>query len=214
KTVCPDMTEKERKTAIDSVTYAIQEKVSEKDSTLTGIVDAYYGGNEFWLSIYQDFYDVRLVFAPPASIGKFGWDTDNWMWPRHTGDFCLFRIYADKKNRPAGYHPDNTPYHPSYVAPISLKGYEEGSFCLTLGYPGSTERDLSSFGIEEIVTNKNQAVIDVRGVKQAIWKREMDKNPDIRFKYASKYAESSNYWKNSIGMNLTIRKQKVLEKKR
>ncbi|KAA6350479.1 Dipeptidyl-peptidase 7 [termite gut metagenome] len=214
KTVRPDMTEKERKIAIDSVTYAIQEKVSEKDSTLTGIVDAYYGGNEFWLSIYQDFNDVRLVFAPPASIGKFGWDTDNWIWPRHAGDFCLFRIYADKQNRPANYHPDNVPYHPSYVAPISLKGYEEGSFCMTLGYPGNTERDLSSFGIEEIITNKNQAIIDVRSIKQTIWKREMGKNPDIRFKYASKYAESSNYWKNSIGMNNAIHKQKILEKKR
>jgi hypothetical protein len=214
KTVRPGMTERERKIAIDSVTYAIQEGISEKDSTLTGIVDAYYGGNEFWLSIYQDFYDVRLVFAPPASIGKFGWDTDNWMWPRHTGDFCLFRIYADPQNRPAGYHPDNVPYHPAYVAPISLKGYEEGSFCLTLGYPGNTERYLSSFGIEEIVTNKNQAIIDVRSIKQAIWKREMDKNPDVRLKYASKYAESSNYWKNSTGMNLTIHKQKILEKKR
>jgi hypothetical protein len=214
KTIRPDMTEKERKITIDSTVYAIQAKVSEKDSTLTGIVDAYYGGNEFWLSVYQDFYDVRLVFAPPASIGKFGWDTDNWMWPRHTGDFCLFRIYADKQNRPAGYNPNNVPYHPSYVAPISLKGYEEGSFCMTLGYPGNTERDLSSFGIEEIITNKNQAIIDVRNIKQTIWKREMDKNPDIRFKYASKYAESSNYWKNSSGMNHTIRQQKILEKKR
>jgi hypothetical protein len=214
KTFRPDMTEKERKITIDSVTYAIQEKVSEKDSTLTGIIDAYYGGNEFWLSIYQDFNDVRLVFAPPASIGKFGWDTDNWMWPRHTGDFCLFRIYANKQNRPAGYNPNNVPYRPSYIAPISLKGYEEGSFCMTLGYPGNTERDLSSFGIEEIITNKNQAIIDVRSIKQTIWKREMNKNPDIRFKYTSKYAESSNYWKNSIGMNNAIRKQKVLEKKR
>ncbi|KAA6342963.1 Dipeptidyl-peptidase 7 [termite gut metagenome] len=214
KAVRPTMTESERKEAIDSVMFVIQDNVSEKDSTLTGIVDAYYGGNEFWLSVYRDFNDVRLVFAPPASVGKFGWDTDNWMWPRHTGDFCIFRIYADTDNHPADYNPGNIPYHPPYVAPISLKGYEEGSFCMTLGYPGSTERYLSSFGIEEMTHNRNQAMIDVRSVKQAVWKREMDKRADIQLKYAAKYAESSNYWKNSIGMNNAIRKQKVLEKRR
>lgn len=179
-----------------------------------GVVDAYYGGNEFWLSVYRDYNDVRLVFAPPSSIGKFGWDNDNWMWPRHTGDFCVFRIYADKDNRPADYSPDNVPYHPQYVAPISLDGYSEGSFCMTLGYPGSTERYLSSYGIEEMTQTANQAQIDVRGVKQAIWKREMDRSDAIRIKYASKYDESSNYWKNSIGMNRAVRKLKVLEKKR
>ena len=208
------MTEQERMVAVDSISRLIADEVSLKDSTLVGVVDAYYGGNEFWLSIYRDFNDVRLVFAPPSSIGKFGWDTDNWMWPRHTGDFCVFRIYADKKNRPADYSPDNVPYHPAYVAPVSLDGYKEGSFCMTLGYPGSTERFLSSFGIEEMMNGMNQAMIDVRGVKQAIWKREMDRRADIRIKYASKYDESSNYWKNSIGTNKAIRKLKVLEKKR
>lgn len=188
--------------------------MAHKDSTLVGIVDAYYGGNEFWLSTYRDYNDVRLVFAPPSSVGKFGWDTDNWVWPRHTGDFCVFRIYADKNNRPADYSPENVPYHPEYVAPISLDGYKEGSFCMTLGYPGRTERYLSSFGIEEMMNNDNQAQIDVRGIKQAIWKREMDRRDSIRIKYASKYDESSNYWKNSIGVNRAIRKLHILEKKR
>ena len=159
---------------------AVGAEVSQKDSTLTGVVDAYYGGNEFWLSVYQDFNDVRLVFAPPSSVGKFGWDKDNWMWPRHTGDFCVFRIYAGRGNRPADYSPDNVPYHPRYVAPISLEGYQEGDFCMTLGYPGSTERYLSSFGIEEAMNGINQAQIDIRGVKQAIWKRAMDASDDIR----------------------------------
>ncbi|WP_455586144.1 S46 family peptidase [Bacteroides sp.] len=208
------MTEPERTAAVDSITRLIADEVSRKDSTLVGVVDAYYGGNEFWLSVYRDFNDVRLVFAPPSSIGKFGWDTDNWMWPRHTGDFSVFRIYAGKHNAPADYSPDNVPYHPPYVAPVSLDGYKEGSFCMTLGYPGSTERFLSSFGIEEMMEGMNQAMIDVRGVKQAIWKREMDCRDDIRIKYASKYDESSNYWKNSIGTNKAIRKLKVLEKKR
>ena len=214
KHVTPRMTETERSSVVDSMMLAIGAEVSAADSTLVGVVDAYYGGNEFWLSVYRDFNDVRLVFAPPSSIGKFGWDNDNWMWPRHTGDFCVFRIYADKNNRPADYSPDNVPYHPSYVAPISLDGYREGSFCMTLGYPGSTERYLSSYGIEEMTQTANQAQIDVRGIKQAIWKREMDRNDSIRIKYASKYDESSNYWKNSIGMNRAVRKLKVLEKKR
>lgn len=207
-------TEKEYKAAVDSMINMIGLEVSEKDSTLTGIVDPYYAGNEFWLSVYRDYTDVRLVFAPPSSVGKFGWDTDNWMWPRHTGDFSVFRIYADKQNRPADYSPSNVPYRPEYVAPISLDGYKEGSFCMTLGYPGSTERYLSSYGIEEMMNGINQAMIDVRGVKQTIWKREMDCRPDIRIKYASKYDESSNYWKNSIGTNKAIQHLKVLEKKR
>lgn len=214
KNVTPRMTEAERSAVVDSMILTISSEVSAKDSTLVGVVDAYYGGNEFWLSVYRDYNDVRLVFAPPSSIGKFGWDNDNWMWPRHTGDFCVFRIYADKDNRPADYSPDNVPYHPQYVAPISLDGYSEGSFCMTLGYPGSTERYLSSYGIEEMTQTANQAQIDVRGVKQAIWKREMDRSDAIRIKYASKYDESSNYWKNSIGMNRAVRKLKVLEKKR
>ncbi len=207
-------TETERRVAVDSIMNVISMEVSEKDSTLTGIVDAYYAGNEFWLSVYRDYNDVRLVFAPPSSVGKFGWDTDNWVWPRHTGDFCVFRIYANTKNGPADYSPDNVPYHPEYVAPISLDGYKEGSFCMTLGYPGSTERYLSSYGIEEMMNGINQAMIDVRGVKQTVWKREMDRRLDIRIKYASKYDESSNYWKNSIGTNKAIKHLKVLEKKR
>ena len=161
-------TEAERRVAVDSIMNVIGMEVSEKDSTLTGVVDAYYAGNEFWLSVYRDYNDVRLVFAPPSSVGKFGWDTDNWMWPRHTGDFSVFRIYANAQNGPADYSPENGPYHPEYVAPISLDGYREGSFCMTLGYPGSTERYLSSYGIEEMMNGINQAMIDVRGVKQAI----------------------------------------------
>lgn len=209
-----NMLEYERRNITDSIMVAIQNEIYEADFTLIAIVDSYYAGNEFWLSIYQDYTDVRLVFAPPSSIGKFGWDTDNWVWPRHTGDFSVFRIYAGKDNKPADYSPENTPYRPKYVAPVSLDGYKEGSFCMTLGYPGMTERYISSYGIEEMMVGMNQAMIDIRGVKQAIWKREMDRSDDIRIKYASKYDESSNYWKNSIGKNKTIRQLGVLEKKK
>ena len=212
--VRPGMDESDRSLAIDSVKWVIGREAMAEDSTTVGAVDAYYGGNEFWLSVYRDYYDVRLVFAPPSSIGKFGWDRDNWEWPRHTGDFSVFRIYAGQDNLPAEYSPDNVPYRAASVAPISLDGYREGSFCMTLGFPGSTERYLSSFGIEERMLNANQAQIDVRGVKQAIWKREMDRRDSIRLMYASKYSESSNYWKNSIGMNRAIRRLHVLDKKR
>lgn len=208
------MSELEKQTVVDSVRYVIQDEVYAKDSTLVAIVDSYYGGNEYWLSIYRDYNDVRLVFAPPSSIGKFGWDTDNWVWPRHTGDFSVFRIYANSKNEPADFSPDNVPYRPKYVVPVSTNGYQEGSFCMTLGYPGMTDRYLSTYGIVERMETMNQAMIDVRGVKQAIWKKAMDASDEIRIKYASKYDESSNYWKNSIGTNKSIKDLKVLEKKR
>ncbi|MDR3118657.1 MAG: S46 family peptidase [Mediterranea sp.] len=214
RVVTPGMTEQERQIATDSIRFAIQNEVYAKDSTLVAIVDPYYAGNESWLSVYRDYTDVRLVFSPPSSIGKFGWDTDNWVWPRHTGDFSVFRIYSDKQNKPADYSPENVPFHPPYVAPVSLDGYREGSFCMTLGYPGMTERYLSSFGVEEMMNGMNQAMIDVRGVKQAIWKRGMNEKDDTRIKYASKYDESSNYWKNSMGTNRAIREQKILERKR
>lgn len=212
--VRPGMDEADRSMAIDSVMWTIEREVLADDSTTVGAVDAFYGGNEFWLSVYRDYTDVRLVFAPPSSVGKFGRENDNWEWPRHTGDFSVFRIYAGRDNLPAPYSPDNVPYRPAYVAPISLDGYSEGSFCMTLGYPGSTERYLSSFGIEEMVAGPNQAQIDVRGVKQDIWRRAMQDNDTIRLMYASKYDESSNYWKNSIGMNRAIRRLHVVDKKR
>ncbi|MCC8188734.1 MAG: S46 family peptidase [Bacteroides sp.] len=214
KGVTPRMSESERGEHIDSLMRMIREEVLAMDSTLIPSIDVFYGGNEFWLSVYRDFNDVRLVFAPPSSVGKFGWDTDNWVWPRHTGDFSVFRIYADTNNLPADYSPENVPYRPDYVVPVSLDGYREGSFAMTIGYPGMTDRYITSFGVEERMNGMNQAMIDIRGVKQEIWKREMDRDDEIRIKYASKYDESSNYWKNSIGMNRAIRKLGVVEKKR
>jgi hypothetical protein len=213
KAVKPKMTYQQRNQAIDSMRNVIAKEVSLKDSTRTGIVDSFYGGSEYNLSVYRDYTDIRLVFAPPSSVGQFGWDTDNWVWPRHTGDFCIFRIYADKNNRPADYSPHNVPYHPKYVAPISLNGYQEGDFCMTIGYPGTTERYLSSYGIEEMMHNERQSMIDVRGVKQDIWKQEMNSSEKIRLMYASKYSESSNYWKNSIGMNKAIQQQGLIQKR-
>ena len=213
KGVSGKMTPAERKSKIESNLEKIRKR-ARIEPWQNIEIKPFFKDNRYFMFIRETYTDVRLVGCPPVSVGKFGSETDNWVWPRHTGDFSVFRIYAGKDNRPADYSPDNVPYHPEYVAPISLDGYREGSFCMTMGYPGSTERYLSSFGIEEMMTTTNQAQIDVRGVKQAIWKREMDSRDSIRIKYASKYDESSNYWKNSIGVNRTIKKLHVLDKKR
>ncbi|GHT88396.1 hypothetical protein FACS189474_3570 [Bacteroidia bacterium] len=176
-------------------------------------VDEYYAGNEYYVNIYKKYTDIRLVFAPPSSIGKFGGDTDNWMWPRHTGDFSVFRVYAGAGNEPAEYADTNVPYKPEYYAPVSLNGYDEGSFAMVLGFPGSTDRYLSSWGVERRVKSSNEPRIEVRGVKQDIWKEAMLQSDAIRIKYASKYARSSNYWKNSIGMNRGLARMHVVERK-
>lgn len=214
KALPANVEESQRALLIDSIGSLLSQEAIAGDTLLRAEVSPFYAGNEFYLSVYKDYYDVRLVFAPPSSVGKFGGDTDNWVWPRHTGDFSVFRIYADKHNQPAAYSKDNVPYRPAYFAPVSLEGYQQGSFCMTMGYPGSTSRYLSSFGIEERMNTDNAAMIDVRGIKQAIWKDAMEKNDAIRIKYASKYAQSSNYWKNSIGMNQAIKELKVIEQKR
>lgn len=198
---------------VDSISALLAREAMAGDTLLRAEVTPFYSGNEYYLSVYKDYYDVRLVFAPPSSVGKFGGDTDNWVWPRHTGDFSVFRIYAGKDNQPAEYSPENVPYHPDYFVPVSLGGYEQGSFCMTMGYPGATSRYLSSFGIDERVHTINAAMIDVRAAKQAIWKKAMEQRDDIRIKYASKYAQSANYWKNSIGMNQAVRQLGVIEKK-
>jgi tetratricopeptide (TPR) repeat protein len=214
KNVKPGMNEEQRFAVIDSVSAVVADEVTSADTTLIGVVDSFYGGNEFILSVYKDYNDVRLVFAPPASIGNFGNETDNWTWPRHTGDFCVFRIYADKNNNPAEYSEDNVPYHPTKVAQISLDGYTDGAFCMTMGYPGETERAISSYGIEERISCRNQAQIDVRNVKLGLIGKAMAADNAVKIKYASKYNESANYYKNSIGMNESVHKLKIIERKR
>ena len=199
-----DMGLARRREVVDSVARVIETEAVGDNKLLRAEVASYYQGNEYYLSVYKDYKDVRLVYAPPSSLGKFGGDTDNWMWPRHTCDFSVFRIYADANNEPAEYSPENRPYKASAYAPVSLKGYEEGDFCMTMGYPGSTNRYLSSFGVDERMKTDNAARIQIRGIKQDIWTKYMDRDDATRIKYASKFAQSSNYWKNSIGMNQSI----------
>ena len=189
---------------LDSIENAMSKAVKAQDSTLRLELKPFYEGNRYYATTYRDFTDLRLVFAIPKSMGKFGGETDNWMWPRQTCDFSVFRIYADPKtNGPAAYSSDNVPYHPQHWAKVSTEGYKENDFSMTMGYPGSTSRYLSSYGIHERYV-QNAARAQVRGVKQEVMKRHMDASEAVRIKYDSKYASSSNYWKNSIGMNKCI----------
>ncbi len=198
------MDRRQRFVFLDSIENAMSKQVKAQDSTLRLEVKPFYEGNRYFATTYRDFTDLRLVFAIPKSMGKFGGETDNWMWPRQTCDFSVFRIYADPKtNGPAKYSKDNVPYHPKHWARVSMDGYKEGDFSMTMGYPGSTSRYLSSYGIRERY-EENAIRAQVRGVKQEVMWRHMTASEAVRIKYDSKYAQSSNYWKNSIGMNKCI----------
>ncbi len=196
----------------DSIATVIQ-KETEKGTNYSARVRSFYSGNEFYLFVYEEFTDVRFAFAPPTSIGKFGGDTDNWMWPRHTGDFSVFRVYCDKNGKPAKYSPENVPYSPKRFATISNKGYESGDYTMILGNPGTTTRYLTSWGVNSRMKGVNQARIDVRGAKQDVWHSFMRVDEAINIAYASKFARSSNYWKNSIGMNKAIAKLGTISEK-
>ena len=185
----------------------------ENDPFTNARVVPFYSRNKYYVVLYDVFRDVRLSATPPQSVGKFGGDSDNWMWPRHTGDFSVFRVYADKDNNPANYSDSNIPYKPKYVIPVSLAGVRDGDYAMTVGYPGSTQRYLSSWGINQRVESENAPRVDVRGAKQDIWWDAMTKNDTIRIKYANKYAGSSNYWKNSMGMNEAISNLGVIKEK-
>ena len=197
---------------IDSLSKVIQKEVSKKDG-YSARVRSFYSGNEFYLFVYQEFTDIRLAFTPPVAIGKFGGETDNWMWPRHTGDFSVFRVYSDSVGKPAKYAKTNVPFSPKRFAAISNKGYQPGDYTMILGNPGTTTRYLSSWGVINRMKSGNQARIDVRGVKQDVWHSFMRVDEAINLAYASKFARSANYWKNSIGMNKAIGKLNVIAQK-
>ena len=197
--------EAKRAQFVDSIENVMQKDIRQQDSTLRVEIKPYYEGNAYYLTTYRDYNDVRLVFALPKSMGKFGGETDNWMWPRQTCDFSVFRIYVDPKTGgPAEYSKDNVPMKPKKWAPVSLQGYVPGSFSMTIGFPGSTSRYLSSYGIRERKDAENTPRYQTREIKQDIMLRHMRADEAVRIKYDSKYASSSNYWKNSIGMNKCI----------
>ena len=199
------LTEEERGHFVDSIENVMIKDIEKQDSTLRVEIKPFYEGNQYYLTTYRDYHDVRLVFALPKSMGKFGGETDNWMWPRQTCDFSVFRIYVDPNTGgPAKYSEKNVPMKPKKWAPVSLQGYVPGSFSMTVGYPGSTSRYLSSYGIKERRDAENKPRYQTREIKQDIMIRHMRADEAVRIKYDSKYAQSSNYWKNSIGMNKCI----------
>ncbi|HRY31775.1 MAG TPA: S46 family peptidase [Bacteroidales bacterium] len=189
-------------------------KEAEEDGKYQAVVKGFYSGNEYYLFVYQTFKDVRLVGAPPSGIGKFGGDTDNWMWPRHTGDFCIFRVYCAPDGKPADYAKENVPYEPKHFLPVSLKGVTKDDFAMIWGFPGTTQRYMTSFGVEYTLNHMNPALIKLLGKKLEIWKEAMDNDKGVRIKYSSKYANYANGWKNFIGENRGIKRLKVADKKR
>ena len=204
--------EYKRLMAADSIGNVLCDSIGVDEFKQASVIP-FYSDNKYYLIVYNVFRDVRMVFAPPSSVGKFGGDTDNWMWPRHTGDFSIFRVYANANNEPAEYSKDNKPYSPKYVAEVSLQGYQDKDFAMTIGFPGSTSRYLCSWGVQQRIEDENIPRIEVRGIKQEIWKKAMSESDAVRIKYASKYAGSSNYWKNSIGMNKGLARLGVIARK-
>lgn len=212
KGVTDDMTMNKLKNTIETNILKIEQE-AVADTHYEAKVKSFYYGNEFYLFITETFKDVRFVGAPPSSIGKFGGDTDNWVWPRHTGDFSLFRIYADKNNQPAEYSENNVPYKPKKHFPISLKGVKEGDFSMVFGYPGRTSEYLTSYAIDMVMNYQNPHRIRIRQNKIDVLNTAMNSDRKIRIQYSAKYARISNAWKKWIGQNKGLKKMNAIEKK-
>jgi len=208
-----EMTEAERAAKIDEITAKIEADAIQ-GTFYTAQVKSFFEGNEFYLFVYETYKDVRLVGAPPESIGKFGADADNWMWPRQTGDFCLFRVYMSPTGEPAEYSKKNIPYKPKHFLPISLKGLKKDDFTMILGYPGTTDRFMTSYGVKMTLDQTNPSIIKIREKKLEILKEDMLVNDEIKIKYASKYALSSNYYKYFIGQSQELTRLKVYDQKK
>jgi hypothetical protein len=206
------MSESERSSAVNAARTAIEGKAREGNNYRSQVA-SFYGGNYFYLLVYERYTDVRLVGAPPSSIGKFGFDTDNWEWPRHTGDFSVFRVYSGPDGKPAPYSKENIPLKPKYWLSVSLKDLNKGDYAMILGYPGRTQRYFTSYEVDEILKITNPNRIKIRGIKQDIWMADMMADQKINIQYASKYSGSSNYWKYSIGQNNQFRNLNVIAKK-
>lgn len=196
--ITKETTEEKRTSIIRDNIKKIREE-AEKDNGYTAQVAPMFDGNQYILFVYETYKDVRMVGAPPSSIGKFGSDTDNWMWPRHTGDFSMFRVYANKDNKPAEFAQDNVPFKPKHSLPISLKGVKNDDFTMILGFPGSTDRFMTSYGVEQAIDVYNPSVVIARTALRNVMDEDMKADPKVRIQYASKFAQLSNYWKFYIG---------------
>ncbi len=211
--VTDEMTEQERTDLITSASNRIESKAKD-DTHYETYVRSFFNSNRYYLFVTETFRDVRLVGAPPQALGKFGGDTDNWMWPRHTADFAMFRVYSAPDGTPASYSEDNVPYQPRHFLPVSLKGLEEGDFAMVMGYPGGTNRYKTSYGIDYTMEVTNPVRVEVREKKLDILDDYMKTSQKARIQYASKYAQSSNYYKYSIGQNRGLENLNVVTKKK
>ena len=207
-----ELDEAERNSALRAIFNTIVTEKTE-GTNYNARVKPFFGGNEFYLMTYITYNDVRLVGAPPSSIGKFGGDTDNWMWPRHTGDFSLFRVYCAPDGSPAEYSEENIPFTPKHHLPIQLDGVDNGDYTMIFGFPGSTDRYLTSYGIELALDQSNPTIVQIREEKLAIMKAGMDASKRVKIQYAAKYAQTSNYWKYFIGQSRGLKRMRVLDKK-
>lgn len=212
KDVKDDMNEEDRDKTIRAAIDGLRKEKSEEDKYRVDI-KPFFEGNEFYMFVYHQYKDIRLVGAPPSSIGKFGGDTDNWMWPRHTGDFSMFRIYTAPDGSAATYSKNNVPFKPKHFLPVSLKGEKKGDFAMIWGYPGSTDRYLTSFGVKDLLDKKAPTIVSIRDIKLKIMKEHMNSDPAIRIKYAAKHAQTANYWKYFIGQSRGLKRLKVYDKK-
>lgn len=207
------MSEEDREKTINREIAKIEQENSE-DGKYVVSVKSFYNGNEYYYFVYQDYTDVRLVGTPPSSIGKFGGDTDNWEWPRHTGDFSIFRVYGDKDGNPASYSEENVPLVPKHFLPISIKGFQEGDFSMILGYPGRTNRWMPASGIDQNVNYAYPAWVEASKVGMDAMKKHMDQEQAVNINYASQYSGVSNYWKNRQGMIDALKKHETSSAKR
>jgi len=207
-----NMTPEERAAKIKEIA-AVLTKDATNSTNYEAFVRDFYEGNEFYLFVQEKFKDIRFVGTPPQSAGKYGGDTDNWMWPRHTADFSMFRVYSGADNKPAAYSEDNKPYTPKHHLPVNIKGVKEGDYAMILGFPGSTDRYLSSWGIDQAVSLEQPKRVDIRAKKLNIMKSYMDKDVALRLKYSSKYAQVANYWKYFIGQTEQVKNNGVIGKK-
>ncbi len=206
-------TEKERADKIAELSKKFEGNVPKENGN-EAVVKSFYNGNEFYMFVYQVFKDVRLVGAPPSSIGKFGADTDNWMWPRHTCDFSVFRVYMSPEGKSVTFSKDNVPFKPKHFLPISGKGVKKGDYAMIMGYPGTTDRYLTSYGVQLAIDVKNPNIVKIREEKLAIMRQFMNADPAVRIQYASKYASTANYWKYFIGQTKGLKRLKVYDKKK
>ncbi len=209
----PGMSEDQRVEIVKNNSKALIDEVTKEGKGLRATVEALYYGNQYFLFLYRQYEDVRLVGAPPSSIGKFGGDTDNWMWPRHTGDFSMFRIYADKDNNPAPYSEDNVPYRPRKYFRISTKGVQEGDFTFIYGFPGSTKEYIHSEGVRYIEEIGDPHKINLRTLRLDIMNKYQAQSQKVRIQYSSKNANVSNAWKKWQGEVKGIKKMKTVQTK-